>query len=62
MKIMKKGLVNKIFEKTIYSLGENSIKVSENAMGKCMSSFIYEPKIPIELLKASINKYIKDYN
>lgn len=38
-------------EKIINGICEASIKIGENARGRCSSFGIYEPKIPIELLK-----------
>ncbi|AGX45382.1 hypothetical protein [Clostridium saccharobutylicum] len=53
---MKENLFNKIAEKMACSLGEASIKLSENAMEKCCFGGIYETKIPIQLLKQNVNK------
>lgn len=49
MKNMKDNLFNKILEKAVCFLGESSIKISENSMEKCMG-YVYEPKIPLEML------------
>ncbi|GKX68951.1 cyclic lactone autoinducer peptide [Inconstantimicrobium mannanitabidum] len=50
MESMKNVLVNKLGEKFSEGLGEISIKLSEKAVGKCIMSGFYEPKLPIELL------------
>lgn len=56
MKNMKENLFNKLGEKLAINLGEASIKLSEKAMGKCFIGAIYEPKVPIEMLKETIDK------
>lgn len=56
MRDMKENLFNKMFEKAACFLGETSIKISENSLGKCGFGGIYETKIPIELLKENANK------
>ncbi len=56
MNNMKENLFSKIAEKMVCSLGETSIKISENALGCCCWGAVYETKIPIELLKEHIEK------
>lgn len=56
MRNMKDVLINKIGESFPETLGELSIKLSEQAMGKCLAWGAYEPKISIELLKENIKK------
>lgn len=55
MKNLKEDLFN-IGEKLVTCIGDVSIKMSDQAMGRCIAMFIYEPKIPIELLKESMDK------
>lgn len=54
MKNLKEQIVNlgdRMSEKIINGIGETSIKISEQARGRCILLGVYEPKIPIELLK-----------
>lgn len=56
MNNMKENLFNKMAEKLACTLGEASIKLSENSLEKCGWGGVYETKIPIELLKENIQK------
>lgn len=59
MRNMRAQLYNmggKIGMKVVEGLGEASIKISEQAMGKCIIFGIYEPRIPIEMLKENMQK------
>lgn len=56
MKNMKDVLINKIGGGFSEALGEISIKISDRSMGKCGFFAMYEPKIPLELLKENIKK------
>ncbi|MGE5626901.1 MAG: cyclic lactone autoinducer peptide [Solirubrobacterales bacterium] len=54
MRSMKNQLSD-VVETLIKGVGNTSIKISEQAMGKCLLLGIYEPKISIELLKENMN-------
>lgn len=56
---MKEQLVSmgeRMGEKLVSGIGEASIKLGQQARGKCGFIGIYEPKIPIELLMENIDK------
>lgn len=56
MRNMKDVLISKLGKSVSKNLGKFSIKLSEQAMGKCVLSACYEPKVPINLLKENMNK------
>lgn len=43
-------------EKFANILGEASIKISDRAVNMCYLPFLYEPEIPVELLKQNLKK------
>ncbi|MDP4145188.1 MAG: cyclic lactone autoinducer peptide [Bacillota bacterium] len=54
MRSMKEQL-SSMGEKLIANIGETSIKITEQALGKCIILGLYEPKIPMEVLKETMN-------
>lgn len=50
MRSMREQIAN-VAEKVVNGICEFSIKIGEEARGKCLHWGAYEPKIPIELLK-----------
>ncbi|AAK78064.1 cyclic lactone autoinducer peptide [Clostridium acetobutylicum] len=51
-----KEQLNKVNDKFIKGLGKASMKIGEQANGKCVLVTLYEPKMPEELLKENIDK------
>lgn len=55
MRNMKEELFS-MGEKLITNIGDATIKISDQVTGKCLLPFLYEPKVPIEVLKQNIDK------
>lgn len=56
MKNMKEHELNEVGKKVLSKFADASIKIAEEARGKCFFTFIYEPNFPIEVLKEKIKK------
>lgn len=56
MRGTKKEITIKAGEKITEGLAQTAVKLGEMAMGKCGFVLLYEPKIPMELLKESMDK------
>jgi hypothetical protein len=46
----------KLKETIAKGIGQEAVRISEKAVGKCLVFGIYEPKVPIELLMKKIEK------
>jgi len=56
MRAQLHNMGGKMGMKIVRGLGEASIKISEQAMGKCIIFGIYEPRISVEMLKENMQK------